>query len=125
LKTITKLQMCFGLTFASYRWRHHNEDRADFIVLRPEVDRRSNLMLRCEHIRECCAGNSSCPAAVRRAAFFRPNRAGTASARIIAASPSSPVVFSRSNPRFCFWTKPNSACRTPSPTIGASEIGIG
>jgi len=125
LKTIMKLQMCFGLTFASYRWRHHNEDRADFIVLRPEVDRRSNLMLRCEHIRECCAGNSSCPAAVRRAAFFRPNRAGTASARIIAASPSSPVVFSRSNPRFCFWTKPNSACRTPSPTIGASEIGIG
>jgi hypothetical protein len=125
LKTITKLQMCFGLTFASYRRRHHNEDRADFLVLRPEIDRRSNLMLRCEHIRERCAGNSSCPAAARRAAFFRPNRAVTASARITAASPLSPVVFSRSNPRFCFWTRPNSACRTLSPTMGASGIGIG
>jgi len=125
LKTITKLQMCFGLTFASCRWRHHNEDRADFIGLRPEVDRRSDLMLRREHIRECCAGNSSCPAAARRAAFFRPNRAVTASARITAASPSSPVVFSRSNPRFCFWTKPNSACRTPSLMMSASGIGIG
>jgi hypothetical protein len=125
LKTITKLQMCFGLTFASYRWRRHNEDRADFIVLRPEVDRRSNLMLRCEHVQERCAGNSPCPAAARRAAFFRPNRAVTASARITAASPSSPVVFSRSNPRFCFWTKPASAFRTPSRTMAASRIGIG
>jgi hypothetical protein len=125
LKAITKLHMCFGLTFASYRRRHHNADRADFIVLRPEVDRGSNLMLRCEHIRECCDGNSSCPAAARRAAFFRPNWAVTASARITAASPSSPVVFSRSNPRFCFWTKPDSACRTPSPTMGASGIGTG
>jgi len=125
LKTITKLQMCFGLTFASYRWRHHNEDRADFIGLRPEVDRRSDLMLRREHIRECCAGNSPCPAAARRAAFFRLNRAVTASACITAASPSSPVVFSRSNPRFCFWTKPNSACRTPSLMMSASGIGIG
>jgi len=125
LKAITKLQVCFGLTFASHRRRHYNEDRADFIVLRPEVDRRSNLVLRCEHIQERCAGNSSCPAAARRAAFFRPNRAVTASARITAASPSSPVVFSPSNPRFCFWTKPDSAFRTPSPTMGASGIGIG
>jgi hypothetical protein len=102
LKAIRKLPMCFGLTFTSYRWRRPNEDRADFIVLRPEVDRRSNLMLRCQHIQERCAGTSSCPAAARRAAFFRPNRAVTASARITAASPSSPVVLSRSNPRFCF-----------------------
>jgi hypothetical protein len=101
LKTITKLQMCFGLTLASYRWRHHNEDRADLIVLRPEVDRRSTLMFRSEQIQERCAGNPSYPAAARRAAFFRPKRA-TVSARIIASSPSSPVVFSRSNPRFCF-----------------------
>jgi len=125
LKAITKLQMCFGLTLAPHRRRHYNEDRADFIVLRPEVDRRSNLVLRCEPIQERCAGNSSCPAAARRAAFFRPNGAVTASARITAASPSSPVVFSPSNPRFCFWTKPDSACRTPSPTMGASGIGIG
>jgi len=125
LKAITKLQMCFGLIFASYRRHHYNEDRADFIVLRPEVDRRSNLMLRCGHIPERCAGNSSCPAAARRAAFFRPNRAVTASASITAASSSSPGVFSPSSPRFCFWTKPGSACRTPSPTMSASGIGIG
>jgi len=124
LKTITKLQMRFGLTFASYR-RHYNEDRADFIVLRPEVDRRSSLVLRCGHIPERCAGNSSCPAAARRAAFFRPNRRVTASARITAASRSSPIVFSPSNLRFCFWTKPGSACRTPSPTMSASGIAIG
>ena len=125
LKAITKLQMCFSLTFASHRRRHYNEDRADFIVLRPEVDRRSNLMLRCGHIPERCAGNSSCPAAVRRAAFFRPNRRVTASVSITAASLSSPVVSSPSNPRFCFWTKPDSAFRTPSPTMSASGIGIG
>ncbi|MGD0008343.1 MAG: hypothetical protein ABSE93_07360 [Terriglobia bacterium] len=102
MKAITKLQMCFGLTLAAYSRRQHNEDGADFSVLRPEVDRRSNLMLRGQHIQECCAGNSSCPAAARRAAFFRPNRAVTASARITAASSSSPIVFSPSNPRFCF-----------------------
>jgi hypothetical protein len=102
LKALTKLQMCFSLTFAYYRRRRHNEDRADFIVLRQEVDRRSNLMLRCGRIPKRCAGNSSCPAAARRAAFFRPNRAVTASVRITAASPSSPIVFSPSNPRFCF-----------------------
>ena len=125
LKAITKLQRCFGLTFAAYRRRHHNEDRADFIVLRPEVDRRSNLMLHCAPNQECCAGNSSCPVAARRPVFFRPSRAVTGSARITAASPSSPIVSSPSNHRFCFWTKPNSACRTPSPTMSASGIAIG
>jgi hypothetical protein len=102
LKAITKLQMLFGLTFASHPRRCYNEDWADFIVLRTEVDRRSNLVLRCGHIPERCAGNSSCPAAARRAAFFRPNRAVTASARITAASRSSPIVSSPSNLRFCF-----------------------
>ena len=117
LKTITKLQMCFGLTLVSFTRRRHDELRTGSIVLRPEFDRRSSLMLHCQPNQACCAGNSSCPVAARRAAFFRPSRALTASARITAASPSSPVVFSRSNPRFCFWTKPNSACRTPSPTM--------
>jgi len=125
LKVIKKLQIRFGMTIAAFSRRQHNEDREYFIVRRPKVDRRSNLMLRCEHIQERGAGNSSCPAAARRAAFFRPNRAVPASARITAASPSSPIVFSPSNPRFCFLTKPNSACRTLSPMMGASGIGIG
>ena len=119
LKTITKLQMCFGLTLVSFTRRRPNELRTGPIVLRSEVGRRSSLMLHFQHNQACRAGNSSCPVAARRAAFFPPNRALTASARITAASPSSRVVSSRSNHRSCFLTKPNSACRTPSPTTAA------
>ena len=125
LKTITKLQRCFGLTLVSFTCRHHTEPRTDSVVLRPEVKRRSSLMLHCEHNQECCTGNSSCLVAARRPVFFRPSRAVTASARIIAASSSSPIVSSPSNLRFYFWTKPNSGCPIPSPTIVASGIGIG
>jgi hypothetical protein len=64
------------------------------------------------------------PGELRRELFL-PCRAVRASARITAASPSSPSVFSPTNPRFCSWTKPNSACRTPSRTMSASGIGIG
>jgi hypothetical protein len=124
-KTITKRQRYFGRTLVFFTRRHHHELRIPPVVLRPEVDRRSGLVFHGEHNREWCAQNSSCRVAARRAAFFRPSRAVTASARITAASPSSPVVSSPSNRRFYFSTKPDSACRITSPTMSASGIGIG
>jgi hypothetical protein len=125
LKTIAKLQMCFGLTLVSFTRRHHNEPRIGSVVLRPQFDRRLSLRLHCGHNQDCCANNSSSPVAARGAAFFRPSGALRASARITAANPSSRVVSSPSNRRFYFSTKPNSACRIPSLTMSASGIGIG
>jgi len=124
LKTISKLQMCFGVTLVSLA-RRHREPRTDSIVLRSQVDRRSSRIIHSAPKQACCAGNSFCHVAARRPVFFRPSRAVTASAYITAASPSSPIVSSPSNRRFCFSTKPNSACRIASPTIAASGIGIG
>jgi hypothetical protein len=51
LKTTIKLLMCLGLTSASFT-RRHNEPRTDCITLRPQVDRRSSLVLHSEHNQE-------------------------------------------------------------------------
>ena len=125
LRTITKRQRCFGRTLVFFTQPHNHRLRTRSVVVRLEVDRRSGLMLHREPNQECCAQNSSCPVAARRAAFFRPSRAVMATAPTTAASPSSPVVSSPSSRRFCFWIKPDSACRNPSPRTSASGIGIG
>jgi hypothetical protein len=125
LQTTTKLLMRLGRTLVFFTRHHRHEFRTRSVVLRARVDRRSSLRLHCARNQEWCAQNSSGPVAARRAAFFRPSGALTASARITAASFSSPVVSSLSSRRFYFSTKPNSACRIMNPTTRASGIGIG
>ena len=114
LKTIMMLQSCFLPTLMSFTRRHPDEPQTDSIVRRRVFGRPSSLVLHCEPNRKRCAGSSSRPVAARRPAFFRLSRAVAASARITAASLSSPGGSSRCNRRFCFLTKPNSACRIPS-----------
>ena len=125
LNVILRRQMCFRRTLKLFARRRLRLLRLRPVGLWPEAHRPSSLLLHCERIEACCAGNSSSPAAARRAAFFRPSRAVTASAPITAASPLSRVVSSPSNRHACFSTKPDSACPIPSPTMSASGIGIG
>ena len=68
----------------------------------------------------------SCVARCRHKACVFPAQPGAqASARIIAASPQNLVASSPCNHRPCFSTRPNSACRIPSPTTDAYKIAIG
>ena len=79
----------------------------------------------CVARQERCAGIPPRPDVPTRRVFSQLSLAHTASAPITAARPLNPVGSSRCNHRHCFLTRPDSACRTVSPTMGACKIGIG
>ena len=125
LKTVMIQQNCLPPTLVPLVRHRLHERRARCLALWRVFPRPSSPMSRRAPKLEYRAGSSSYPVAARRPAFFRLSPAAVASARTTAASLSSPLAFSPCNPRSCFLTKPNSACRIPSPMIRASAIGIG
>ena len=99
LRTIRMLQSRFPSPRTYFARRHLHGLRPRCIAGRREPGRSSSLAPLCEHGPECWARNASSPVAARRRASSQHSRVAAASARITAASLSSPVFSSQCNPR--------------------------
>ena len=93
--------------------------------IRGRESARPSPVRRCEAGPERCVGSPTSRVAGTKRAFFQRSPALAASARITVASPQNLAASSPCNHRPCFSTRPDSACRIPSLTMGAYKIAIG